>query len=103
MASGAAGDGLLRGGVLESCIFGSHAEIRRRPYHRYCSCALHKSRGLCAHASGYVNVSYPIRRTWSEGCLALAASSPCPASPPCPSPTTGLARTQTQLALCEEE
>ncbi|PSS08161.1 Glutamate receptor ionotropic, NMDA 2C like [Actinidia chinensis var. chinensis] len=103
MASGVAGDGLLRGGMLEGCVFGSHTEIRRRPYHRNCSCALHKSRGLCAHASGYVHVLYPIRRTWSEGCLALTALSSRPTSPPCPSPTTGVARTQTQLVLCEEE
>lgn len=73
MATGAAGDGILRG-FFEGCISGHDMGIQRRPYHRNCSCALHKSRGICGHSSKYNNVSYPIRRAWSEGCLSLMAS-----------------------------
>ncbi|XP_057968343.1 uncharacterized protein LOC131157903 [Malania oleifera] len=75
MASGAA-DGLLRC-VFEGCISGVDTAVDRRPYHRNCGCALHKSRrgAKCPHSlSRSPNVSYPIRRAWSEGCLALAAS-----------------------------
>nr|XP_016509106.1 PREDICTED: uncharacterized protein LOC107826618 [Nicotiana tabacum] len=84
MATGAAGDGLFRG-VFDGCISGHDTGIQSRPYHRNCGCALHKSRGNCAHSSPYRNVSYPIRRSWSESCLALAAASsghpsPCSSS-----------------------
>nr|GMD76989.1 uncharacterized protein LOC109177774 [Ipomoea batatas]GMD80163.1 uncharacterized protein LOC109177774 [Ipomoea batatas] len=85
MAAGAASsDGLLRA-VFDGCI--SHdAGIKRRPYHRNCSCALHKLRGHCSHLAGNKNaVSYPIRRSWSEGCLALATGAGAGASP-CSSP-----------------
>ncbi|XVF34483.1 hypothetical protein REPUB_Repub18cG0062600 [Reevesia pubescens] len=80
MAAGAA-DGLFRS-IYEGCISGCDIGIERRPYHRNCRCALHdKSRGNCPHASPKSkNVSYPIRRAWSEGCLAMAAAS-CHSSP----------------------
>ncbi|KAK6156572.1 hypothetical protein DH2020_010820 [Rehmannia glutinosa] len=110
MATGAAGDGLLRG-MFEGCISGGDMGIQRRPYHKNCKCALHKSRGHCAHSSRNSVVSYPIRRSWSEGCLALMnASSPTTAAttPPCSSPVSpagqrDITRTQTQLVLCKEE
>ncbi|KNA16922.1 hypothetical protein SOVF_084820 [Spinacia oleracea] len=62
--------------VFDGCISGN-SEIQRRPYHRNCSCALHRSRGSCSHTSlpRSSNVTYPIRRSWSEGTLALSASS----------------------------
>ncbi|KAL1289332.1 hypothetical protein AAHE18_20G049900 [Arachis hypogaea] len=46
--------------------------MERRPYYRNCSCALHsKSRnggGACTHKLPKGNnVSYPMRRAWSEG------------------------------------
>ncbi|KAL2929861.1 Sodium- and chloride-dependent creatine transporter 1 [Bienertia sinuspersici] len=63
--------------VFDSSISGN-SEVQRRPYHRNCSCALHnKSRGNCPHSSvsPSSNVSYPIRRSWSEGTsLALSCS-----------------------------
>nr|XP_009592949.1 uncharacterized protein LOC104089696 [Nicotiana tomentosiformis] len=74
MASGAARDGIFRG-VFDGCISDHDTGIQSRPYHRNCGCALHKSRGNCSHSSPYMNVSYPIRRSWSESCLALAAAS----------------------------
>nr|XP_016480639.1 PREDICTED: uncharacterized protein LOC107801764 [Nicotiana tabacum]XP_018624833.2 uncharacterized protein LOC104091733 [Nicotiana tomentosiformis] len=88
MATGAAGDGLFRG-VFDGCISGHDTGIQSRPYHRNCGCALHKSRGNCSHSSPYMNVSYPIRRSWSESCLALAAASSAASSghsSPCSSP-----------------
>ncbi|XP_010265702.1 PREDICTED: uncharacterized protein LOC104603380 [Nelumbo nucifera] len=83
-ASGAA-NGLLQT-IFSGCIAECNTEIERRPYHRNCGCALHKSRRECSKGlSRSGTVSYPIRRAWSESCLALAAasnqSSPSPTSP----------------------
>ncbi|XWS70802.1 hypothetical protein CRYUN_Cryun03dG0080300 [Craigia yunnanensis] len=80
MATGAA-DGLFRS-LYEGCISDCDIGIERRPYHRNCRCALHdKSHGNCPHAfHKSKNVSYPLRRAWSEGCLAMAAAS-CHSSP----------------------
>ncbi|GMH30668.1 hypothetical protein Nepgr_032511 [Nepenthes gracilis] len=79
MAGTGAVDGVLFWGVHEGCISGNHTEVKRRPYHRNCGCALHKSRaGRCPHQFHNNVVSYPITRSRSEGCLAstvLAASS----------------------------
>ncbi|GFQ02539.1 hypothetical protein PHJA_002397900 [Phtheirospermum japonicum] len=103
MSTGAAGDGLLRG-IFEGCISGGDMAIQRRPYHKNCKCALHKSRGHCTHSSRYNVISYPIRRTWSEGCLALptTATSPSPSSSS-PAAHGGIVRTQTHLVLCNED
>ncbi|OMO80457.1 hypothetical protein COLO4_24089 [Corchorus olitorius] len=81
MAAGAA-DGLFRS-IYEGCISGTNIGIERRPYHRNCRCALHdKSKGNCPHAfPKNKKVSYPLRRAWSEGCLAMAAASSCHSSP----------------------
>nr|XP_004516906.1 uncharacterized protein LOC101499882 [Cicer arietinum] len=74
MATGAA-DGFLRP-IYEGCISGYDHCVERRPYHRNCGCALHsKSRKLCTHKMPRCNnVSYPMRRAWSEGNLVLMAS-----------------------------
>ncbi|KAK4775331.1 hypothetical protein SAY86_010266 [Trapa natans] len=69
MATGAA-DGFLRCGCMSSfdCL------IERRPYHKNCGCALHEKKNGCWSGSGKSRaVSYPIRRTWSEGSLTLMA------------------------------
>ncbi|XP_010323260.2 uncharacterized protein [Solanum lycopersicum] len=92
MATGAAGDGLFRG-VFDGCISGHDMGIQQRPYHRNCSCKLHKSRGNCSHSSRCTNVSYPIRRSWSESCLSLAAGAYAGASghsSTCSSPASGV-------------
>ncbi|KAK4431819.1 hypothetical protein Salat_0944000 [Sesamum alatum] len=101
MATGAAGDGLLRG-VFEGCISAGDMGIQRRPYHKHCGCALHKSRRHCPHPPRHTTVSYPIRRSWSEGNLALIGQSspPFSSSPAAPG---GIARTSSQLALFKEE
>ncbi|GMI94747.1 hypothetical protein HRI_003144000 [Hibiscus trionum] len=85
MAAGAA-EGLLLS-IYEGCISGCDNTIERRPYHRNCQCALHdKSHGNCPRAFGKSkSVSYPLRRAWSEGCLAVSAASSCHSSP-CSSP-----------------
>ncbi|KAJ8753198.1 hypothetical protein K2173_017787 [Erythroxylum novogranatense] len=82
MATGAA-DGFFRY-VYDGCLSGGDMGIERRPYHRNCQCALHKNRENCPHAiHKSKNVKYPIRRSWSEGCLALAAyCHPSPSSSP---------------------
>ncbi|CAL5186874.1 unnamed protein product [Lathyrus oleraceus] len=88
MATGAA-DGFLRP-IYEGSISGYDHNVERRPYHRKCGCTLHsKSRKLCAHKSPISNgkVTYPFRRSWSEGNLALSASaysshSPSPSTSP---------------------
>ncbi|XP_048335759.1 uncharacterized protein LOC125423919 [Ziziphus jujuba] len=104
MATGAAapGDGVFRC-VFDGSIAGCDTGIERRPYHRNCSCALHKSRNHCSHGwQKSKNVSYPMRRAWSEGCLSLVAS---PNSSPSSSPAmVGKSCTNNhQLGLCEEE
>ncbi|KAG6586353.1 hypothetical protein SDJN03_19086, partial [Cucurbita argyrosperma subsp. sororia] len=83
-----AADGVLRP-VYEACIAGCDSEIHRRPYHRNCGCALHESRRQLSHCyhSKYKSVSYPIRRSWSEGSLTLAFASP--SSSPSSSPVVG--------------
>ncbi|GMJ07248.1 hypothetical protein HRI_004394000 [Hibiscus trionum] len=75
MATGAA-DGFLRSLIYEGCISGCDLGIERRPYHRNCRCALHDKSfpGNCSHVfPKSKKVSYPIRRSWSEGSLAMAA------------------------------
>ncbi|KAI4376721.1 hypothetical protein MLD38_014450 [Melastoma candidum] len=70
----AAAEALIRC-VYEGCISGCDSCFERRPYHRNCGCALHKLRKGCPHAPPRTNnISYTIRRSWSEGCLALMAS-----------------------------
>ncbi|WCJ30053.1 hypothetical protein M5689_011637 [Euphorbia peplus] len=83
MGSGAA-DGFFRY-VYDGCLSGGDMGIERRPYHRNCQCALHnKSREDCPHRMPKTKtVKYPMRRAWSEGCLAMAAGggSSCHTSP----------------------
>lgn len=108
MATGAAGDGLLRG-LFEGCISGGDMGIQRRPYHRNCNCALHKSRGRCSHPPKNTQVSYPVKRSWSESCLALMTASDSGHSPSVTSPAMGtgptgdIPRTKSQLALSNLE
>lgn len=81
MATAGAADGFVRP-VYEGCISGGDSEVDRRPYHRNCGCALHsKSNNKgnnynCPNGSPKCknNVSYPIKKSWSEGNLALGAS-----------------------------
>ncbi|KAI3907705.1 hypothetical protein MKW98_016349 [Papaver atlanticum] len=74
----AAAEGLIRC-VFEGCISTSDTDIERRPYHKNCTCALHRSSSKSSSAAttncnSKKKLSYPMRRSWSEGCLALAAA-----------------------------
>nr|KYP36089.1 hypothetical protein KK1_042817 [Cajanus cajan] len=75
MATGATPDGIFWS-VYEGCISAYDNCVERRPYHRNCGCALHNnSFKNCTHKLPRCNnVSYPMRRAWSEGNLALATS-----------------------------
>ncbi|XP_051149571.1 uncharacterized protein LOC127264178 [Andrographis paniculata] len=100
MATGAAGDAFLRG-IFEGCISGGDMGVQRRPYHRNCGCALHDSRGRCPHESRSNSVSYPIRRSWSETCLAVIGQSPSPSCSTSPSAAADIRRTSSQQLLCK--
>ncbi|EHA8591981.1 hypothetical protein COCNU_contig69151249G000010 [Cocos nucifera] len=51
--------------VFDGCIAFFDNEIQRRPYHRNCSCALHRSSGLPKDLPCNAKVSYPLqRRSW---------------------------------------
>ncbi|KAG1364360.1 hypothetical protein COCNU_11G011870 [Cocos nucifera] len=60
--------------VFDGCIAAFDTEIRRRPYHRNCSCALHQSGALPKDLPCNTKVSYPVRRSWG----ASLVSSGCP-------------------------
>ncbi|KAI4335607.1 hypothetical protein L6164_014240 [Bauhinia variegata] len=99
----AAADGFFQC-LYEGCISGYDNQVERRPYHRNCGCALHsKTRKNCTPKSAKCNqVSYPIRRSWSEGSLTLMASAhSSPSSSPAPSGAGG--RSQLGLAHLQEE
>ncbi|KAK9947419.1 hypothetical protein M0R45_003045 [Rubus argutus] len=64
-------------GMMFQCVFeGSlsmqDTEIERRPYHKNCNCALHKSKGgACPHQR---NISFPEKQSWTEGSLCMSAA-----------------------------
>lgn len=104
MATGGA-EGFLRCG----CMSGFDSVIERRPYHRNCGCALHGKNGGCPlpGAGKSRAVSYPIRRSWSEGSLVLmasaqpssAATSPAVAQAP---PKGRMRRLGSSSSFCDE-
>ncbi|XP_024010766.1 uncharacterized protein LOC112086192 [Eutrema salsugineum] len=72
-----AADGIFRC-IFEGCISGLDSAIERRPYHKNCGCALHdgsrgggksqnKRRTSCRRHGSSESISFPIRRSWSEG------------------------------------
>nr|XP_043629728.1 uncharacterized protein LOC122601015 [Erigeron canadensis] len=79
----ASGDAMLHG-VYGGCISIEDMGLQQRPYHSNCSCALHKSNsGQASHCSHMVKVSYPMRRSWSEGSmLAMKSMAQSPGSSP---------------------
>ena len=104
----AAADGVFKC-VYEGCIAGCDNVIERRPYHRNCTCALHESRKTSCSSHGLPkskSVSYPIRKSWSEGCLALAAAAGAvgsAASSPSASPAVVSGGKIRRLGSCEVE
>ncbi|EXC06929.1 hypothetical protein L484_007609 [Morus notabilis] len=61
--------------VFEASISMRDQEIERRPYHKYCKCALHSMKGTntsnaCPHQR---NISFPKKQSWSDDALSMAA------------------------------
>ncbi|BFG39493.1 hypothetical protein CerSpe_257670 [Prunus speciosa] len=52
-------------------------EVERRPYHKNCTCALHKSKGgVCSNACPQKrNISFPKKLSWTDGSLCMQAAS----------------------------
>ncbi|KAG1364359.1 hypothetical protein COCNU_11G011860 [Cocos nucifera] len=61
--------------ALEGCIPAFDSEIRQRPYHRNCSCALHGSRFRSCHLHCKAKISYPIQHSLERLHLTISASS----------------------------
>lgn len=62
--------------VLEGSISMHDTVIERRPYHKNCNCALHKSKGgVCSNAcSQQRTISFPKKQSWTDGSLSMAAA-----------------------------
>ncbi|KAK8952925.1 hypothetical protein KSP40_PGU018302 [Platanthera guangdongensis] len=69
MSSAAGAGGWMQ--IASSACVGD-CEIRRRPYHRNCSCAMHRRSG-CGGDFCTPTVLYPIRRSFEGACLTAAA------------------------------
>lgn len=64
-------------GVFHGGLSLDDTTIERRPYHRNCSCALHKLNGRFSGTVCYqkTTVSFPKRvQAWRDHCLSIAAS-----------------------------
>ncbi|KAK2965792.1 hypothetical protein RJ640_029392 [Escallonia rubra] len=66
--------------MMLQCILGGtlsvhDMDIERRPYHKNCSCALHKSKRehptACSH---HGNIFFPKKQNWNDSSLSRAAS-----------------------------
>ncbi|KAJ9688864.1 hypothetical protein PVL29_014487 [Vitis rotundifolia] len=61
--------------VFDASISMSDMEIERRPYHRNCSCAMHKLKGVCSNAcSQQKNISYSKKKSLDDCSLSIKAS-----------------------------
>jgi hypothetical protein len=66
--------------MMLKCVFNGSIslhdmEIERRPYHRNCSCALHKLGNVCSNAySQHRKISFPKKNACSDCTLYIAAS-----------------------------
>ncbi|KAL6226193.1 hypothetical protein ACLB2K_000156 [Fragaria x ananassa] len=76
-------------GMMFQCVFeGSLSmrdiEIERRPYHKNCNCALHKSkRGACSNVCPQQsNLSFPKKHSWIDGSLCMSATISKSSTPP---------------------
>ncbi|KAH7688378.1 hypothetical protein IHE45_03G029400 [Dioscorea alata] len=70
-----AAQGLLQC-VLDGCLSGFDDEIRRRPYHRNCSCALHRSedKAHAHHCFASSKISFPLRGSWYHASISYSLS-----------------------------
>ncbi|MCD7472569.1 hypothetical protein HAX54_013840 [Datura stramonium] len=82
MATGAAA--MMLRCVFDGSLSMSDMDIERRPYHKNCSCALHKQKGkntsTCVHSR---NISFPKRKNCKDMTLSIAASQFSSQSSPC--------------------
>lgn len=103
LSMAAAADGLFRP-IYEGCISGHDHGVERRPYHRNCGCALHSNNKSCRHRMPRCNnVSYPMRRAWSEGSLLVLSANSSAHSSPSTSPAPAPSSHRPQLDQEEEE
>ncbi|EEF38888.1 conserved hypothetical protein [Ricinus communis] len=60
--------------VFDGCLSVQDMEIKRRPYHRNCNCALHNLKGVCPAACFQRrNISFPIKKhSWRDCSLSIA-------------------------------
>ncbi|RVX05302.1 hypothetical protein CK203_020155 [Vitis vinifera] len=66
---------VMLGCVFDGSISMYDMEIERRPYHRNCSCALHRLQGVFSNAcSQQKNISYSRKRSWDDCSLSTTAS-----------------------------
>uniref|UniRef100_A0A7N0RH65 Uncharacterized protein n=1 Tax=Kalanchoe fedtschenkoi TaxID=63787 RepID=A0A7N0RH65_KALFE len=64
---------LLRS-VSNGCLTMHDTEIERRPYHRNCSCAMHKSTDMsCGGCSRKNTLLLPKNQQWKGGALSFVA------------------------------
>ena len=60
--------------VLDGSIAVNDMEIKRRPYHRNCSCGLHKSKVAESTACSQPrNVSFRMKQPWNDCSLSVAS------------------------------
>ncbi|PRQ46200.1 hypothetical protein RchiOBHm_Chr2g0086491 [Rosa chinensis] len=69
--------GLMFQCVFEGSLSMKDTEIERRPYHKNCNCALHKSKGgACLNScSQQRSISFPTKKSWTDSSLCLATDS----------------------------
>ncbi|PQQ02827.1 hypothetical protein Pyn_35912 [Prunus yedoensis var. nudiflora] len=61
--------------VFEGSLSMRDSKIERRPCHKNCSCALHRSKGgVCSNACQR-NISFPKKLSWNDGSLCMQAAS----------------------------
>ncbi|KAL2481210.1 hypothetical protein Adt_34176 [Abeliophyllum distichum] len=74
MATGAAD--LMFRHVFEGSLSMCDIDIERRPYHRNCTCALHKQKGTCSKAVSHSrNISFPKKELWNKCSLISVSAS----------------------------
>ncbi|KAM7472974.1 hypothetical protein LguiA_011157 [Lonicera macranthoides] len=65
---------ILIGYSIDGRLTMHDVDIERRPYHRNCSCALHKSKGPSNICSQHGKFSFPKKKSWNDCSLFVEAS-----------------------------
>ncbi|KAI5320719.1 hypothetical protein L3X38_040427 [Prunus dulcis] len=87
--------------AFEGSLSTQDTEIERRPYHKNCTCALHKFKwGACSIACQR-NISFPKKHSWSDGSLCMQASSTSKFSSPLVGDMSMSTSTSTGNRKCE--